>query len=269
MSEYILEMEHISKSFSRVKVLDDVSLKVRAGEVHAIVGENGAGKSTLMKILTGVYSPDGGEIRLHGKKVEIHNPRMALAHGIAMIYQELNPVLDQDVAENIFLGRELIRYHFGPLSIVDKQAQHQHTQELFARMGVDIPSKALMRQLSVAQKQLVEIVKAISLSCSVVVMDEPTSALTEKEVATLFEQIEKLRSQGVAIIYISHRLEEVFKIADTITVLRDGRLIGTDSVSNFDHDKLIRMMVGRNIEEFYPKQNVPIGEVVLEVRNLS
>jgi len=269
MREYILEMKDISKSFSKVKVLNQVSLKVRAGEVHALVGENGAGKSTLMKILMGIYSADSGEILIDGKEVKIQNPKEAISNGISMIHQELNSVLDMDVVENIFIGREIVRVGAGSLGVVDKKMQLRQTEELFARMGVSINPKQLMRNLSVAQMQLVEIIKAISLSSRVIIMDEPTSALTGKEVKTLFEQIDRLKAQSVAIIYISHRLDEIFQIADRITVLRDGEWIGTDEVANLDSEKLIKMMVGREIKEFFPKQTVPMGDVVLEVKNLS
>lgn len=269
MAAYVLEMKEISKSFSRVKVLDNVTLQVKPGEVHALVGENGAGKSTLMKILMGIYAPDGGEIYIEGRQVQIHNPREAIANGISMIHQELNPVLDMEVAENVFLGRELFQARLGGLSLVDKNRQRRETQKLFEQMDIAINPRSLMRQLSVAQTQLVEIVKAISLSSRVIIMDEPTSALTEKEVKTLFEQIEKLRQQNVAIIYISHKLDEVFQIADRITVLRDGKYIGTDEAANLDTDQLIKMMVGREIKEVFPKQAAERGEAVLEVKGLS
>ncbi len=267
--DFVLEMNEVSKSFFKIKVLDSVTLKVRAGEVHALVGENGAGKSTLMKILMGIYERDTGEIILDQQRVVFQNPREAIDRGISMIHQELNSVLDLNVAENVFLGRELRVNNAGGLSVVDKRGQLEQTALLFKKMGVEIDPRSLMRNLSVAQRQLVEIVKAISLSAKVVIMDEPTSAITEKEVKTLFDQIVKLKKQSVAVIYISHKMDEIFKIADRITVLRDGKHICTDDAQNFDHEKLIKMMVGREINEFYPKTAVKLGPVALEVKDFS
>ena len=268
MAEFIFELNHITKSFSRVTVLNDVTLKIKPGEVHALVGENGAGKSTLMKIIMGIYSQDSGEILVDGKNVHIKNPKEAISYGISMIHQELNPIKDMEVAENVFVGREIRKWKLGGLSLVDLKEQRRVTEELFNNLGISINPKSLMRNLSVAQIQLVEIVKSISLSSKVVIMDEPTSAITEKEVKTLFEQIDRLRKQNVAIIYISHKMDEIFKIADRISVLRDGNYIGTFPASEIDNDKLIKMMVGREIKEFIPKTVAPIGEVVLEVNNL-
>jgi len=268
-SNFVLQMNDINKSFYKVKVLDSVTMQVKRGEVHALVGENGAGKSTLMKILMGIYDRDSGEIILENEKVTFQNPREAINHGISMIHQELNSVLDLDVAENIFLGREQRAIQAGSLSVVDKKDQIKQTSNLFEKMGIAINPKSLMRNLSVAQRQLVEIVKAISLSAKIVIMDEPTSAITEKEVNTLFEQIAKLKAESVAIIYISHKMDEIFKIADRITVLRDGKHICTDEAKNLDHEKLIKMMVGREIKEFYPKQTIEPGPVVLEVKDFS
>ncbi len=269
ISDYILEMNHIDKSFFKVKVLDAVTIKVKPGEVHAIIGENGAGKSTLVKILMGIYQRDCGEVILNGEQVTFHSPHDAIDHGVSMIHQELNPVLDMEVAENIFLGREIKINNLGPLSLVNKKEQRLQTKRLFSRMGINIDPHALMKNLSVAQRQLVEIVKAISLSARIVIMDEPTSAITEKEIKTLFEQIIKLKEENVAIIYISHKLEEIFQIADRITVLRDGHLICTDEAHNMTHDQLIKMMVGREIKEIYPKQNIEPGPVVFEVNDFS
>lgn len=264
MEEYILEMNNISKSFSKVQVLHDVTLKVKPGEVHALVGENGAGKSTLMKILMGIYAPDEGDILVAGEKTVIRNPSEAIAHGISMIHQELNPVMDMEVAENIFLGREIHR-----AGLVNIHEERRQTENLFDEIGIRIHPRTLMRSLSVAQMQLVEIVKAISLSSRVVVMDEPTSAITQKEVKTLFEQIDRLRRQNVAIIYISHKMDEIFQIADRISVLRDGEFIGTFPAADVDQEQLIKMMVGREIKEFIPKTETAIGKVVLEVENLT
>lgn len=269
MAETVLEVREITKSFSNVKVLDSVSLEVHAGEVHALVGENGAGKSTLMKILMGIYAPDSGEIRLNGKPVVFRTPSEAIHHGISMIHQELNPVLDMEVAENIFIGRELTSGSLGALNFVDFSAQRRECVRIFDNLGIQIDPRTLMRDLGVAQQQLVEIAKAISVSAKVVIMDEPTSAITDREINHLFEQIAKLKASNVAVIYISHKLDEVFKIADRITVLRDGQKIATEHIGNMDQERLIRLMVGREITEIYPKQEVERGPVVMQVRNFS
>lgn len=267
--ESILEMKDICKSFSGVKVLDNVSLSVKPGEVHALMGENGAGKSTLMKILMGIYKMESGSILINGEAVIVSGPKDAISKGISMIHQELNPVLDMEVAENIFIGRELVKSGIGKLKIIDKTAMREATEILFHSMCIDINPKTIMRYLSVAETQLVEIVKAISLKSKIVIMDEPTSAITEKEVLVLFEQIRRLKEQGVSIIYISHKMDEIFTIADRITVLRDGILAGTGETREMNRDKLISMMVGREIKEVYPKEEVDIKEVVLEVQNLN
>ena len=267
--EYVLELKNIYKSFPGVKVLEDVTLQVRPGEVHALMGENGAGKSTLMKILMGIYKADQGSIFLEGKETAIHGPKDAMSKGISMIHQELNTVLDMEVAENVFVGRELLKKGFEKLKIVDIARMREETGRYFREMNIDIDPRAKMRTLSVAEMQLVEIVKAISLNSRIIVMDEPTSAITEKEATVLFAQIERLKKQGVAIIYISHKMDEIFRISDTITVLRDGQWIGTKPAKELDNDMLIKMMVGRELTDIYPKDPVEIGDVILEVKNLS
>jgi len=264
MSEYILEMKNISKSFSGVKALDNVMLQVKPGEVHALMGENGAGKSTLMKILMGIYSSDGGEIIMNGGKYKANNPKEAMSVGISMIHQELNPILDMPVYENIFVGREL---HKGIL--VDKAAELKEARRLLDDLEISVSPQMMLRNLSVAQCQLIEIIKAISIKAKVIIMDEPTSAITDHEVNVLFSHIESLRKQGTAIIYISHRMEEIFKICDRITVMRDGQYVGTDTVKNLDENKLIKMMVGREITDVFPKLEAEIGEVVLKAKNIS
>lgn len=264
MSEYILEIKNISKSFSGVKALDQVMLNIRPGEVHALMGENGAGKSTLMKILMGIYSLDSGGITMNGKSYQANNPKEAMSVGISMIHQELNPILDMPVYENIFVGREL---HRGIL--VDKAAELKEAQRLLDDLEIHVSPLAMLRDLSVAQCQLIEIIKAISINAKVIIMDEPTSAITDHEVKVLFSHIERLKKQGVAIIYISHRMEEIFTICDRITVMRDGQYIGTDMTANVDESKLIKMMVGREITDVFPKVEAPIGDVVLEVKNAS
>ena len=267
--EYVLELKNIYKSFPGVKVLEDVTLQVRPGEVHALMGENGAGKSTLMKILMGIYKADQGSIFLEGKETVIHGPKDAMSKGISMIHQELNTVLDMEVAENVFVGRELLKKGFEKLKIVDIARMREETGKYFREMNIDIDPRAKMRTLSVAEMQLVEIVKAISLNSRIIVMDEPTSAITDKEATVLFAQIERLKKQGVAIIYISHKMDEIFRISDTITVLRDGQWIGTKPAKELDNDMLIKMMVGRELTDIYPKDPVEIGDVILEVKNLS
>lgn len=267
--EYVLELKNIYKSFPGVKVLEDVTFQVRPGEVHALMGENGAGKSTLMKILMGIYKADQGSIFLEGKETVIHGPKDAMSKGISMIHQELNTVLDMEVAENVFVGRELLKKGFEKLKIVDIARMREETGKYFREMNIDIDPRAKMRTLSVAEMQLVEIVKAISLNSRIIVMDEPTSAITEKEATVLFAQIERLKKQGVAIIYISHKMDEIFRISDTITVLRDGQWIGTKPAKELDNDMLIKMMVGRELTDIYPKDPVEIGDVILEVKNLS
>ncbi|MFV0527839.1 MAG: sugar ABC transporter ATP-binding protein [Lachnospiraceae bacterium] len=267
--KYALEMKNISKSFSGIKVLNDISLNVKAGEVHALMGENGAGKSTLMKILLGIYKADTGNIRFNGEEIHVHNPREARDMGISMIHQELNVLLDMEVAENVFTGRELLKKGFEKFKIVDRERMREETQKYFDEMEIDIDPKAHMRELSIAQMQLVEIVKAISLRARILVMDEPTSAITEREAVILFRQIDRLKAQGVGIVYISHKMDEIFKISDTITILRDGEWIVTKPSHELDEDSLIKYMVGREISEIYPKEPTTIGDVVFEVKGLS
>jgi ABC-type sugar transport system ATPase subunit len=269
VNPYLFEMRGIIKSYNQVPVLHGVDLAVGPGEVHALVGENGAGKSTLMKILMGMTPRDAGEIRIQDRPVVFRSPKEAMLGGVAMIHQELNPVLDLEVAENVFLGRELRRLALGPLSPIDRGRMRWECAAIFQRFAIDISPTAMMRELSIAQRQLVEIVKAVSLSAKLVVMDEPTSAITEREVAVLFERIKDMRAQGVSIIYISHKMDEIFQISDRISVLRDGAVVASGATASFDRDALIKLMVGREIKNFLPKETVPIGEVVMEVKGLS
>lgn len=266
MQEYVVEMRDVSKAFPGVKALDGVHLEVKSGEVHALMGENGAGKSTLMKILNGLHQPDSGEILFYGKREKIENPSKALSLGLAMIYQELNPIKEMNVAENIFIGREPMKK--GNL-FIDFNKMYQQAKTLLQEYGLNISPKQKMNRLSTAQKQMIEIIKAVSLNASVIVMDEPTSSLTDEEVAILFKTIKRLKERNVAVIYISHRLEEVFLIADTATVMRDGKYIGKEQVKNLDKEKLISMMVGRELNDVYPSGSAKIGGVLLEVKNLS
>jgi len=263
--DLILEMGNISKSFPGVKALNDVQLQVRRGTVHALMGENGAGKSTLMKVLIGIYNPDQGSIIFNGKPVQIDTTETALKLGISMIHQELSPVPYMTVAENIFLGREPLN-RFG---LVDKRRMIADTKALLNRLEINIDPTVLMKELTVASTQMVEIAKAISYDASLVIMDEPTSAITDREVAHLFRMIRTLKERGVAIIYITHKMDEVFQIADDITVLRDGRHIATVPASQTDRTSLIAMMVGRELTAIFPKEEAPIGEVVLSVRGLT
>ncbi|MDK2811695.1 MAG: inositol transport system ATP-binding protein [Petroclostridium sp.] len=265
--EYILEMSNISKSFPGVKALDNVQLKIRKGTVHALMGENGAGKSTLMKILAGIYQPDDGTIIFKGNQIEVKNPHDALKYGISMIHQELSPIPHMTVAENIFLGREPL---IGKTGLVDKKKMVEDAKELLEKLEMhDINPTALMHQLSIAKTQQVEIAKAISYDSDLIIMDEPTSAITEVEVEHLFKIVRNLRDKGVAIIFITHKMDEVFKIVDEITVFRDGQYIGTELAENLNKEKLIEMMVGREITQMFPKEPAEIGEVILSVKNLT
>ena len=263
--ENILEMENIWKQFPGVLALKEVSLRIRKGTVHALMGENGAGKSTLMKVLMGIHRPDQGEIRLKGKKVEIINTNDALQLGVSMIHQELSSVPYMTVAENIWLGREP-RNRIG---LIDHAKMNQKTQKLLDQLGINIQPDQQMSFLSVANRQMVEIAKAISYNADIIVMDEPTSAITEQEVAHLFKIIGELKEKDVSIIYITHKMDEVFAISDDISVLRDGEFIGCDRAENLDKGKLISMMVGRELTHMFPKTEVEQGEVILSVRNLA
>lgn len=260
----VLRMQGITKTFPGVAALDGVDLTVRAGTVHALVGENGAGKSTLMKVLTGIEQPDTGTVELDGQQVRITDPAHGLALGISMIHQELAAVPELTVAENIYLGREPLR-----LGLVDKARMRRDAAELFATWAIDIDPALPMKRLSVAAAQMVEIAKAISHDARIIVMDEPTSALTEREVALLFRMIERLRASGTAIVYISHKMDEIFTIADEITVLRDGRWVSTRPAAQATTAALIAEMVGRELTHLFPKEHAEIGDVVLEVRGLS
>lgn len=265
-NEYILQMEKISKSFSGVKVLSDVDLNVKPGEVHVLIGENGAGKSTLMKILIGMYTKDSGEVIYKGAPINLRSTREALDLGITMIHQELSPVLDMTVAENIFLGREFMT----PLRTVDQKKMRREAKKLFDEFGItDISPAATMRELSIAQTQMVEIVKAVSFKADLIVMDEPTSAITDNEVEKLFAIIQSLTARNVAIIYISHKMDEIYRISDTITVLRDGEYVATRATASLPRDELVRLMVGHELSDMYTKGAHSSDEVVLEVKNLS
>ncbi|HQY99904.1 MAG TPA: sugar ABC transporter ATP-binding protein [Propionicimonas sp.] len=262
---YLLQMQGIDKTFPGVHALDHVDLNVRAGTVHSLMGENGAGKSTLMKVLIGMYQPDGGTITFDGQQVQINDTSTGLGLGISMIHQELSPVPEMTVAENIFLGRE----PRSKLGLISRREMKQATQELFDKWEIRIDPTAQMKTLSIAQTQMVEIAKAISFDSKLIIMDEPTSAITETEVAHLHRMIDQLRASGTAIIYITHKMDEVFKISDDITVFRDGKHVATLPAAELNHDKLITLMVGRELTQMFPKLEAEIGEVILSVRKLN
>ena len=262
-SEFKLEVRNISKSFPGVKALDRISFKVRPGTTHVLCGENGAGKSTLMKIINGIYKPDEGEILLDGVPVKIDNPIHARSLGISMIFQELSYVPEMTVAENIFLGRwPTDRFHR-----VDHAQMYRQAQELMDREGLHYSPYEQLKNLSVSDIQMLEIIKAVSNDPKIVIMDEPTSAITEKEIDKLFDMIRVLKSRGACVIYISHKMDEIFRIADDITVLRDGTMVDSRPASELDVDEIIQMMVGRRMENKYPWEDVPKGDVLLDVKH--
>jgi methyl-galactoside transport system ATP-binding protein len=266
--KYILEMNNITKEFPGVKALDNVTLKVEKGTVHALMGENGAGKSTLMKCLFGIYHQDGGEILLEGKKVEINSSKEALDLGISMIHQELHPVKYRNVMENIWLGR-FPEKKYGLLKFIDSKKMYDDTRELFGGLEIEIDPKIKAGDMSVSKLQSMEIAKAVSFKSKIVIMDEPTSSLTENEVEHLFKIINSLRNQGVAIIYISHKMEEILRISDDVTIMRDGTLVGTWQAKDLTTDLIISKMVGRELtNRFPPKDNKP-GEMVLKIQDYS
>jgi ribose transport system ATP-binding protein len=260
-----LRMERISKAFPGVQALKDVTFEVARGEIHALVGENGAGKSTLMKILTGALPRDEGEILLRDQPVEISTPAVAQALGISMIHQELSLIPYLTVGQNVYLGREPKARIPG---FVDWTALYRQAQQLLGRLNVDVDARVEVQGLSIAQQQMVEVAKALSFNADLIAMDEPTSALSERETEVLFGVMRALKAQGVSLIFISHRLEEVFQIADRVTVLRDGQFIGTAPIATLNQDQVVRMMVGRELGEMYPKADVQRQEVVLEAVNL-
>lgn len=266
--EYILQMKEITKQFPGVLALNKVSLNIRPGTVHALMGENGAGKSTLMKCLFGIYHPDSGNIIFRGKLVKFTSVKNALDTGISMIQQELSNVPERTVAENTWMGREPLLPVKG-VHLIDHKKVVEETVQLMKEVEMDINPNSMMSSLTISQQQGVEIAKAVSYGASVVVMDEPTSSLSEKEADHLFKIINDLKSKGVAIIYISHRMNEIFQIADEISVMRDGEMIGTYPASELDNDKLIKLMIGRVTTQQFPTVEAQPGEVCLEVEHLS
>lgn len=264
MDDLLVQLVEISKTFPGVKALDHVSLDLRPGEVHALIGENGSGKSTLMKILSGVYIKDEGKVIVNGKEMNFQKPRDAQDAGIAIIHQELNLCRHLTVAENIFLGREFQNGIF-----LDKKHQIEEAQKILDRLEVNLDPNSRVSELTVSKQQMVEIAKAISANANVVIMDEPTSALTIKEIDDLFSIIKVLRKQGKGIIYITHRLEELNAITDRITIIRDGQHIITTDFKNLSADDIIRYMVGRELKEKFPRIQMPVGKTIFEVKNLS
>jgi ribose transport system ATP-binding protein len=262
--EPVVRLRGISKEFPGVKAVNGVDLEILPGEVHALAGENGAGKSTLMKILSQVERPTEGEVEISGEKVVFRGPGYAQSLGVAMVYQEFALAPHLSVAENLFLGREPTRAGF-----VNRRKEKEKTRELLGRVGLEIDPGRLVSSLTVAEQQRVEIAKALAIEAKVLILDEPTATLAEKEIEGLFEVIQDLASRGIAILYISHRLDEIFRIADRVTVMRDGKVVDTVPTSELDEEKLVRLMVGREVGNLYPKPEAEIGEVVLRVSGIS
>lgn len=262
----VLKMDRISKAFPGVQALKDVSFDLKSGEAHVLLGENGAGKSTLIKILAGVHTMDSGSIAINGNTITNHNPHQAQNMGISVIYQELNLVPYMTVAENMFVGHEPLHKKSG---LIDWKTIYNKTKEALESIECQIDPDTLVSDLSIAQRQMVEIAKAVSRNAQILVMDEPTSSLADNEVDTLFRLIRKLKAKGAAIIYICHRMEEVFQVGDRATVLRDGKFIGTRQLSEVNADELIKMIVGRDLTEKFPYEERPVGETLLEVKDLN
>ena len=262
--KYVLEMENISKEFPGVKALDNVQLKLKPGTVHALMGENGAGKSTLMKCLFGIYEKNSGKILLDGVEVNFKSTKEALENGVSMVHQELNQVLQRNVLDNIWLGRYPMKGFF-----VDEKKMYNDTINIFKDLDIKVDPRKKVADLPIAERQMIEIAKAVSYKSKVIVMDEPTSSLTEKEVDHLFKIIKKLKESGVGIIYISHKMEEIKMISDEITILRDGKWISTNDVSKISTEQIISMMVGRDLTERFPKKDNTVKEMILEVKNLT
>ncbi len=269
MSEYRLEMHNVDKSFPGVKALDNAQLQLRPGKVHALMGENGAGKSTLMKCMFGIYNMDKGEIIYEGEKVHIKDPMDALNRGIAMVHQELQPIPERNVAENVFVGRYPVKKIAGVIPVVDHKKMFEDTEAVLKEVRLDFEPKAKLSTLSVSQMQLVEIAKAVSANCRVLILDEPTSSLTMNEVEALFSIIADLKAKGVSIVYISHKMDEILRISDEVTIMRDGQYIGTWDSKDLTTDLIITRMVGRELSNLYPDRYNTPGEVILEVKDFT
>ena len=262
----MIEMTGIDKAFSGNVVLKDVQFSLADGEIHALMGENGAGKSTLMKILTGIYERDAGIVKVDGQEVHFKSPKEAEAMGIAVIHQELNILPDLTVAENLFLGNEQT---IGKSGILKTKEMNKEASRILSQLGLDVDVKTPAGQLSVGKQQIIEIAKAIETHAKVIIMDEPTAALTDREIKTLFKTIRKLQSQGVSFVYISHRMEEIFAICDRITILRDGQYIGVRVIKETTFDEIVKMMVGRELGDRFPERSAKIGNIKLEVKGLT
>ncbi|TDO93949.1 monosaccharide ABC transporter ATP-binding protein (CUT2 family) [Halanaerobium saccharolyticum] len=267
MGKTFLKIENITKTFPGVKALDNVDLEVEKGEIHALIGENGAGKSTLIKILTGLHQPDSGNIIINGNEIKENNLRIALDNGIIPIYQELNLIQQLDVTENIFMGREIKKNK--KLGIIDRKHMEKRTQEILDRLNQNISPTAKIQDLGVGKQQMVEIAKALSVDVNLLILDEPTSSLGEEEVNELFKTMEKLKEQGVTMIFISHKLSEAKRISDRVTVLRDGQHVSTNNIDDVTEEDIVRDMVGRDIDEQFPKIDIERGEEVLRVEHLK
>ena len=262
---FLLEMLDIEKAFPGVKALDHARLQLRSGTVHALMGENGAGKSTLMKCLFGIYTKDAGTIKLNGESVAFSSPRDALDNGVAMVHQELNQVLRRNVMENVWLGR----FPTTRLGTVDNKKMYADTRDVFEKLEIDVDPKQIIGTLSVSKRQMVEIAKAVSFNARILVLDEPTSSLTEDEVEHLFRIMNRLTAEGVGIIYISHKMDEILRISDYVTILRDGQWIATKSAADLTKEQIIRLMVGREMTNQFPPKKNQVGDVLLDVKNLS
>ena len=262
----MIEMSGISKAFSGNVVLNDVSFELKPGEIHALMGENGAGKSTMMKILTGIHQRDAGVIKVNGNEVHFKSPQEAENLGIAVIHQELNILPDLSVTENLFLGKEKTYPLFG---ILKKKEMHEEAKVLLAKLGLDLDPRTRAGDLSVGKQQIIEIAKAIASDAKYIIMDEPTAALTDREIETLFVTVNELKAKGISFVYISHRMEEIFTICDRITILRDGTYVGVRVIKETSFDEIVSMMVGRELGERFPERKAVIGDVKLEVKNLS
>ena len=269
MSEYRLEMRGVCKTFPGVKALDHAQLRLRPGTVHALMGENGAGKSTLMKCMFGIYKMDEGEILFEGQKVSIADPMEALKMGIAMVHQELQPIPARTVGENIFLGRYPMKRALGFIPIVDHKRMYEETAALLKKVRMDFDPRQMLGELSVSQMQSVEIAKAVSANCKVLILDEPTSSLTQNEVEALFRIVEDLKRDGVAIVYISHKMDEILRISDEVTIMRDGQYIGTWPAKEMTTDMIITKMVGRELTNLFPERDNHPGEVVFQVEDFT
>ena len=269
MSEFVLEMTGVCKSFPGVKALDHAQLKLHPGKVHALMGENGAGKSTLMKCMFGIYKMDEGQIKIDGQPVTISDPMDALKKGIAMVHQELQPIPARTVGENIFLGRYPMKKLLGIIPMIDHDKMYADTAELLKKVRMNFDPKQKLGELSVSQMQSVEIAKAVSANCRVLILDEPTSSLTQNEVEALFRIIEDLKAENVAVVYISHKMDEILRIGDEVTIMRDGQYIGTWQAKELTTDMIITQMVGRELRNLYPpRENIP-GEEVLKVEDFT